>query len=107
MTREEILKMEAGTDLDKTITHKVISDDGFWHGVKPYSTDIAAAWEVVEKMRSISEFSFVWHRRPMAIFDKVNEEDKDLGDWVGAETAPLAICRAALLATLDQNHESE
>lgn len=71
-----------------------VDNEGKKHNPKPYSTDIAAAWEVVEKMR-------------------------ELGWWIGIETVrggdewsvqmgsrrelisgplPLCVCRAALLA---------
>lgn len=53
------------------------------------STDIAAAWEVVEKM-------------PMGMWPSVDgwvvEIPDGSGDEVEAPTAPLAICRAALKA---------
>lgn len=67
--------------------------------VRRYSTDIAAAWEVVEKLNETE-------RWPTIQFGP--SEDGDLRWWVTlvnpadadvyAETAPLAICRAALKA---------
>ena len=65
----------------------------------PYSTDIAAAWLVVEKLR-------------LAVVSGDDPKDGSHGywagvpvplggnmeDWRGADTAPLAICRAALAA---------
>lgn len=65
-----------------------------------FSTDIAAAWEVVEKMKSfqlnLSNGNGYW-----ACFFKDNTKN---GEWScpttityeSAETAPLAICLAAL-----------
>jgi hypothetical protein len=67
--------------------------------VPDYSTDIAAAWQVVEKMRGVivsinppndahdDEWCVEW-------FDGVHTLDAAC-----AATAPLAICRAALNAT--------
>jgi hypothetical protein len=68
-------------------------------GLPPFSTDIAAAWLVVEKFLDQHDF------------DLNNLMDND-GEWMAtikplnsdeyvmakADTAPLAICRAALLA---------
>jgi len=101
MTRDEILNMEAGREMDELITQKVISNDGFWHGIKPYSTDISVAWQVVEKLCDETGCDVV----------KVCKRDPELlrGEWScnfgrGAEafgdSAPLAICRAALLTKL-------
>lgn len=65
-----------------------------WHcgesgSLKSYSTDIAAAWEVVEKLRddnfAIEEHGTHWKAR----FGT---------EWAGAETAQHAICLAALRA---------
>lgn len=68
---------------------------------KPYSTDISAAWEVVKKLRTDGWWAEIENRH-------------DLDDWCVtlrqfdgppwgialkvADTAPLAICRAALAA---------
>lgn len=62
--------------------------------LRPYTTDISAAWEVVEKMggygRSLFEWSEGW------IFELVTSDGESV---VGqAYTAPLAICIAALKA---------
>lgn len=87
----------------------VLSPQGCWYGVfefekgdkgewvpMPYSTDIAAAWKVVERLKSLG-----WH-----VQIKMSEGTKclcalenDSDDWCGYEdTAPLAICRVALRA---------
>lgn len=69
--------------------------------ISDYSTDIAAAWLVVEAMLQhngrmgiitgidgyrVSFFDIQWHGRPYSVGEAI------------AETAPLAICRAALKA---------
>ena len=124
MTRDEILKLEAGKELDALVATEVMG----WHGGNPSwitqegkctgwlsrfetdslaeefnpSTDISAAWQVVEKMKekywmaintSMSslqetEWGVEWSKN--GVIEKV--------DFVLAPTAPLAICRAALLA---------
>jgi len=56
-----------------------------------YSTDIAAAWEVVEEMELVVGYGLLykWHVR--------NSWEDDLASvHTNADTAPLAICRAAL-----------
>jgi hypothetical protein len=69
-------------------------DDGFAHEWNP-STDIAAAWQVVEKLHepdttdfSLNSATVGWRARFGYVF-------KAFGD-----TAPLAICRAALKSSL-------
>lgn len=63
------------------------------------STDIAHAWEVMEKMHCLQVAplgSDQWHacRR--------QDGDWDCCDWYAiADTAPLAICRAALLSLVE------
>lgn len=154
MTRDEILKLEAGREIDALISKAIgeqpeilwaIADKdgtGFYdirsrkvdaeiqlsnspwlvkleaqvlpiEKWKPYSTDIAAAWEVIEQIRKLDK-----HWSP-----GINWDDDD-GDgnpmWVASFTyygddknqfqqnevwsksAPLAICRAALLAVMER-----
>ena len=138
MTRDEILALEAGRELDALVAEKVmgwtwgeysppvegpskilrppeswapspdrapgseVSCPGWHFRVPQYSTDIAAAWEVVEKMVPI-KYGF-----NLAI----ESPPGPWGDWevhfynggthlAFADTAPLAICRAALLAVME------
>lgn len=121
-------EMEAGRQLDAMIAEKVM---GYAHppwqaGAKtanpngchwscsvcnpaPFSSSIAAAWQVVEK-RSHSGVDFYLERHPngethwarfndttQGTFNADGCQDKRLGD-ADAQTAPLAICRAALKA---------
>lgn len=117
--------MEAGRELDaliaekvmgypafaeKVVTklgdHLVISDhcaicgrkDGTSECLPHYSTDIAAAWEVVEKLRlSVLQFEDGWFADP-----RLESYREHFWGALGADdfsaTAPLAICRAALEA---------
>ena len=132
MTRDEILNMPAGRDLDALVAEKVMGwgrahyDYVFWQQTaaepllrycsstlimrdgdeppnyyQPFhpSRDIAAAWEVVERMNEL--------RKPFSI-----TQSAFMSGWIAefladddfntieaqADTAPLAICRAALLA---------
>lgn len=120
MTRDEILTMEAGAEMDALVATKVMgwiqasTQSSVWltwyppgeHSKArlsppPFSTDIAAAWEVVKRIigttkrcpqvRWISEaMSHEWHC------------DMEWGAEAYAPTAPLAICRAALIAVMEE-----
>lgn len=65
-----------------------------WGLVPRYSTDIAAAWEVVEKFRDY-DWKLYSHGEgeTMVIYKDGTHYEGD------ASTAPLAICRAAIKAT--------
>lgn len=103
--------LEAGRELDALVAEKVmgwtvaLEDRGpcrVWRPhensaersqpIPPYSTSIEAAWEVVEKMRQ-REFGFSLNDAWIAWFLAApNEYQAD------ADTAPHAICLAALKA---------
>ena len=119
MTHDEIMKLEAGRELDTLVAERVMGwklkshkwIDGetrlgdfpedkketgtSYRRVLKYTTDISAAWEVVEKMNSEGfAFYILWTTGiPWAMFDK----DSSMEYSAEADTAPLAICRAALL----------
>ena len=74
-------------------------DEPLWNvghenpGAPPYSTDPAAAWQVVEKMTADGAHLFAMSRdRDGRYFVEIEYHG------VYADTAPLAICRAALRA---------
>ena len=124
--------MNPGRELDALIAEKVMGlknirkDGGFAHFVEPdyvhgnhpqrnsgipiphYSTDIAAAWEVVEK---ISPIRIEKHERAVGGFIYRVSIVSEVNNWEGCgrfpagynwsiekETAPHAICLAALRA---------
>lgn len=111
MTRDEILNMPAGRELDALIAEKVMGlkvDYEFdevleprvpflvdkydeWGYLPNYSTDIAAAWQVVERFESHCTMNNVHGIWECYLPDFAIGKDK---------TAPLAICRAALLAVM-------
>jgi len=145
MTKEEILNMPAGREMDALVAEKVMrlcvhdwtfipnnDDDGgvgrtcqkchkeFW-GLNPpaygesygsYSTDISAAWEVVETLRErqipIQIRGDEWYDGGgwiVEIMDVLGEQVKHksyievTGPNRGRPNVCLAICRAALLTT--------
>lgn len=97
--RTDIDSLPAGRELDALIHDKVMGLE--WciehPELQPYSTDISAAWEVVEKLNHHGFLlSFLNTRSPG---NRYLVEFRDKGDYVAAaDTAPLAICRAALKA---------
>jgi hypothetical protein len=118
MTRDEILNMPAGREMDALVAEKVFGRKTAWFSgpggpvitggtmakvstwtpIKPYSTDIAAAWEVVEKMISNG---WRFYLRAVGTYFEV-EFQKGGSDgihtgYIDAETFPLAVGRAAIL----------
>jgi hypothetical protein len=70
-----------------------------------YSTSIADAWEVVEKLREWHGFDFmVWGRAGSTDWEagwfEMDYDGPERRSAADAGTVPLAICRAALLTTL-------
>lgn len=103
--------LQAGREIDALVVERVMG----WKVAKPeaaalrfvtmgdtlhpnhvphYSTDIAAAWEVVEALRARFVFE-MYDREDGSYVVKFGQEVKR------ADTAPLAICRAALAAVED------
>jgi hypothetical protein len=75
--------------------------------LEPYSTDVKAAWGVVEKMTPLYRFGLAQVESGRFWFAQF-ENIEHFGEWEAFEsedeTAPLAICRAALLAVLEHEH---
>ena len=130
-TRDEILSMEAGKEMDARIAEKVMKwhvnivhdyegwydeENGFQRSTSNYafddcdeeaniyewhpSNDLNTAWEVVEKMLTIYPTNDVSLKSTcrgwLCTIDVGGAEFTR-----NAETAPLAICRAALLAVME------
>lgn len=117
----DIDKIEAGQELDALVAEKVMGlkvrgnkyvEMGDSEippialDIPRYSTDMAAAWQVVEKIKATSSrgyvldfFRGVWTVGLRACGDAGEPElyDHDAGR---AEEAPVAICRAALKSAL-------
>lgn len=147
MTRDEILNMKAGREMDALVAEQVMGwtncqkcefatwlssdksiiasgeqwrgnplpldiaqevSDKFnprWETIKNYSTDIFAAWKVVEKSAG-----FMVENRQVYKPDEWECEIAFEGTYIyfaSANTAPLAICRAALLAKLENEEAHE
>lgn len=94
-------EMDAGPELDRLVAEKVMGCEPCGHPFcgprtghnmpAPYSTDIRAAWEVVDKLGLfVGKGFFGW-------IASQNSYWLD-SETCTADTAPLAICRAALKA---------
>lgn len=137
LTREQIEAMPAGPELDAAVAEHVMGSrpplarggnvwanpDGnpnYASQIPLYSTDIAAAWEVVEKMLAVG-FSFTYFdtanisSKPgvcaafkLGVYPpKEGDADAFRGYGFREQSAPLAICRAALIAKLAGKREAE
>ena len=118
----ETMKVQAGGELDALIAEKVMGlslqpepiEPMFGYTIldtslipKPYSTFIAAAWEVVEKLRSMKQYghgfrvewtdSELWVAGWVVVGDR-GQDELSMVNYAEGDTAPLAICRAALKA---------
>lgn len=128
LSREKVLKMPAGRNMDVLVAKiileiNVITDtnnfrfyfenNGQYPGKAPffdvpkYSTDISAAWDIVQKMckkhfRYEVGGNFMGLDHKYAAFDNEQWADKNPLFKAFAETTPLAICRAALLAVMEE-----
>lgn len=84
--------LQAGRELDALVAEKMfglIRDD-----INPFSTDISAAWQVVEKWKDASwSFEAETHEGPEGCWTvKVGKFEAK------ADTLPLAVCHASLAA---------
>ena len=116
LTRDSVLSMPAGREMDVLVAELVMGwlvKDGCYYSngvVTPWMTpehwgdyqgfrpseDIAAAWEVVEKLWETHNYAVEGcNGSQFALF-----QSKDKSFSCHGLTAPLAICRAALLTTL-------
>jgi hypothetical protein len=118
-TKEEILEMKPGNDLDSLVAEKIIGYkittghtgekylDGFSISKIPsYSKDISAAWEVVKKMSLLSRLWLSGSCNKWYVLEiehnEWGEPGRVLEDVIpgGCNSAPEAICKAALLMVL-------
>ncbi|RLG44476.1 MAG: hypothetical protein DRN81_04505 [Thermoproteota archaeon] len=135
MTRDEILRLEPGPELDRLMAEEVMGweegedFDCSKEGPLIYypsrnrvlgrkwspSTDIAAAWEVIRKMLDSGWGCEIYSpNNPYAlenadkwfvVFAKSGPIVMQLNFSAKAPSAPLAICRAALLAVKEASDE--
>ncbi len=120
MTRDEIMSLEPGRDLNMLVATKVMGwkyNEDYFESMGeikrgPFaekfdpSSDISAAWEVVEKLqeshlyvdiRTCADFYEVW-------ITDWNMQDKT--ETIAHPTLPLVIARCALLTTLSEGSKT-
>jgi len=105
MTKEEILAIEAGIRIDGLVAQNIMGGLIAIENTPPYSADISAAWQVVEKMREewdtvkvICDSHSDWF---IELFKKVGDKWDEVIEFrshIACMSAPEAICKAALLA---------
>jgi|GEM_PF-3264926 len=116
LTRDDILAMKPGRELDRQIGEhifgfkNILNVADYWFiddlntSLPSYSTDIAAAWEVAEKMSeewpqfSIARVDTGWC--VMWGFDGYGWPNVTVA--TAPEAIPEAICKAALLAVMEK-----
>jgi len=99
----DINTMPAGPEMDALVAEKVMGYTSCAFGVPRYSESLEAAWEVVEKMKPVwREFRLSFG--PYLAGKEGLKDGWELEPALGSpvygygETAPLAICRAAIKA---------
>jgi hypothetical protein len=121
MTRDEILGMEAGLKIDELIAEKVfnhcVTDVKHLYEVcakcnkqiqdhseiKEYSTDIEAAWKVVEKLTERQQIQFV--RELEAVIRGNSECRCSSCIFKLIHATPEEQCKAALLAVMEASND--
>jgi hypothetical protein len=127
LTRQQALEMPAGREMDRLVAIHVLGwvkprllehrrgdhrlqppDSKQWLEPLNYSTDISAAWAVVEHLRerfgAVSlhgqKDAFGHADEPHYFGCSVGRDDEEFQVYVSEATAEVAICKAALLAAL-------
>ena len=128
LTREQIEKLQARKEIDRLIASvifgkkvnpiwieaspvlimrpgQIYHEESHWEypHTEDYSTEISAAWEVAEKLKQFSLVKIITGGWGVMVWsNKIPKIEDHQGGLiqVKAETAPLAICRAALISKL-------
>jgi hypothetical protein len=113
MKPENIENMQAGREMDALVAENIFKlDAACWihgceitaHRIPEYSTDIAAAWLVVEKLRQ-QGFRIMVSTDDELEWGAYFEDRRHSSGSSEHDSAPLAICRAALKAVSRQQDE--
>ena len=89
-------KMEAGAELDRLVHDRIMGGQG---EVRPYSTDIAAAWEVWRKLprpKRLHVGADSVHHCMCGGSDSGADGQFEPAVWEKADKMALVICQAAL-----------
>ena len=88
----------AGVGLDSVGDFQYLHSPDRPHFVSEYSTDIAAAWEVEQKIEELKLRARYVQHLVAAMLGKEVDSDEDMW-WLLAHASPLDRCRAAIKAT--------
>ncbi len=128
MTRDEILKMEAGDEMNLLVAEKVIGwskripRPGWWNckssdyalenengdticptcQIPNYSVSIEHSWEVVDKLKKEWIVTITIEQFETSVHLGKNYASKPIEITIDGETSPVAICRASLLAVMNE-----
>ena len=105
MNKEEILAMEVGEELDNLVQEQIFglvpdSITSRRRYYKHYSTDISAAWQVMEKMRAEWNITMITGSLEIGrvVMHPLNRPEPVIE--ANAASMPEAICKATLIAKL-------
>lgn len=111
MTKEEILAMGVGIELDNAVHQQVMGKGGptLIHPLPKYSECISAVWPVVEELANDGKHNWLWsihYAKNWATVDLCCSigHGRNTGHsipGVAGKTIPEVICKAALLAKLN------
>jgi len=99
MTREGIMSMKPGRELDVLIAKNVMGHEVFVEYTN-YSTSIEAAWEIVDHI-NMQNMEVAFHANKNQVHFVIADLVGDVIAETHSKTAPHAICLAALLAVME------
>lgn len=124
-SRKEIMQLSAGREIDVLVAEQIIgwqietdepklkklqgyfsrdeerrwwrAPDGGWYcDPPPYSSDMAAAWQIVESMNSRGQFLFL--SQSAEEYKVAFDEPRTISpDYISEKSVAFAICKAALV----------
>ncbi len=109
MTKEEILAMRPGRDLDLSV-YEMVLDNRTNGSLKPDSTDISTTWQVLKRLRGeywcieIKIADICWVVMELLRTPPIKVE---VSAGTSFDKLPEAICKAALLAKLKIQEKKE
>lgn len=97
MTKEEILALQPGREMDEIMIKEVLGEDPAGRQAPSYSTDIGAAWELLQKFDWVQLLKGqvgLWTCTIRKYRGTAHREFQAL-----SRQAPEAICKVALIAS--------
>ena len=110
MNQQEILNMPAGRKINQLVWWKIFDmfptpPNNDMKFLPDYSGDLNVAWSVIGKMKALGFEAWIMNEQKYKDYPGQDNACKFYGNgrvyFSLGETAPLAICRAALLAIME------